>query len=146
MNYTIVEARRTHILPVAVAMRYDTPHPSGMPIRIALRIVFGLSAYRRAGLIDGHAVALWGITGSLLDDEGEAWIALSPVARARLFVVARESVNEMSAMLATKRIIRSSVLCRDARALRFAQWLGFKVEGDSTVNGIGFFQAVLRRA
>lgn len=148
VTYTIVEARRTHILPVAVAIEAEdgpVAQMMGMTVRRALRATLGMSSYRRAAILADRPVALWGAVGSLLDDDAEVWLVLTPAARARPFAVVREAVNELGMMLGSRRVLRSSLLCDNARALRFAQFLGFKVDETAQVAGAPLFLATLGR-
>lgn len=122
MNYRIVEAQHRHIAVVARAL----PDYGPMTAHEALHTVFVASAYKRAALVDGQPVAVWGAVGDLMADDAEAWLALTPMARLHPHAVTRVARREVRTMLTNKAMLRASILCANARASRFAAILGFR--------------------
>jgi hypothetical protein len=146
MNYAVVPALPVHVGPVAAALAAadrNALEATGLPPRRGLRLLLGVSSYARTAILHGRPVGMWGITGTAMSTEGEVWLALGEAARAVPFTVAREAIREVGRLLVVKREIRSSLLCRDARALRFARFLGFEVT-ERRVQPTEHFMAVLR--
>jgi hypothetical protein len=141
----IVEARRTHILPIAAAMAAveQDMAPGGRTYRVAIRGAFEASFYRRAALIDGRVVALWGVTDTSLSSDGEVWLALTEAARTVPLTVARVAMREIRRLLAVKIELRCRIVCSDVRAIRFARHLGFDIR-DAVPGDTPCFMAVLR--
>jgi len=149
MAVEIVDARETHVGPVAnnlSAETLETFRKIGIRPRAGLRRLMDDSAYCRAALVDGRPIALWGVMGSDIASSGEAWFSLTEHGRRQRKAIVRHAREELRAMLATKSELFSSILCSDARAKRFAEFLGFEcVDQDVTPGGIPFFRGILRR-
>lgn len=148
MIYAVVEASASDICPLASSLGEqdrDLLAVAGLTPRRAIRNLFNASSYRRAAIIGGRPVALWGLTGTLLDDEGEAWLVLSDKGRALPASVCRVAMREIGMMVQGKRQIRSSIFCRDARALKFARFLGFETT-ERRSQPAEHFAAILRGA
>jgi hypothetical protein len=146
MTLEIVEGRALHVGPVASAiddLERGTFAAFQVKPRVALREMVRQSAYCRTGLLDGRPVAMWGVTGPAVASGGEVWLALSLAARQRRFLIVRTALREVRAMMAFKHELVSCLFCREARAFRFADFLGFEVE--QAIDGQPYRVARLRR-
>ncbi len=145
----VVDAQLVHVGPVASDLEQatlDTFRTIGVRPRAGLRRLLDVSAYCRAALLDGKPVALWGVMGPELATCGEAWLSITNRARAERKQIVRLARRELRAMLATKVMLVSSVLCNDARGKRFAEFLGFDCsDREEVAGGIPFYRGILRR-
>lgn len=146
MTYRIVDAEPWHLPAVSDAMNEDDVtelRALGLEPRLLMEVLFHGSCYRKCAVIEGRPVALWGMTGTLMSCDGEVWLALTDAARAFPMSVARVAARELSDLMEGRMELRSSILCRNERALRFARVLGFRIV-ETCMTPIPHFQAILR--
>lgn len=91
---------------------------------------FAVSSWRRAWLADGELAALAGVTGSALSAEGFVWLALSDRAARFPHAIMREARRQLDELMATKRLLVTSILDDDLAAKRFAIFLGFTLAAE----------------
>lgn len=132
-SFTIIPAKPWHC--GAMVRRMRTEHASevvrlGLDLHRELADRFGASSFRRALLIDGHLEALGGVTGSALSGEGYVWLVLSQKAQRYPLALVRHARSQLEEIMATRRVLVTSVLDGDLAAKRFAIFLGFVSGGD----------------
>lgn len=91
---------------------------------------FAASAWRRAWLADGELAALAGVTGSALSAQGFVWLALTDRAARYPLAIVREAKRQLDDLMATRRLLVTSILDGDLAARRFAIFLGFTLAAE----------------
>lgn len=107
----------------------------GVNIHRELRAMFDASMWTRAWFLDGELMAIGGVTGTALSTEGVIWLALSEAATHHPLRLAREVKRQFAVPFLSKHRLLALVMKDDAAALRFAYFLGFKLETAEIVNG-----------
>lgn len=110
----------------------------------ALRGLCIASSVCETALIGERPVAMWGLVGTLVESRAEAWLAITPEARARGLAVMREARDRMHRWGAVRGEISATVDATDTRALRFAQALGFEFLSEETIGDLPFLRVALR--
>lgn len=140
MKVERIEAKRFHCGRLARTMRHEhaaiieaNPH-----IKAHRNIVqfFDQSSLVQAWAIDGEIAALAGVTGSMMDSGGIAWLILSQKAEGHPVAVGREAIKFMKRVQITKRDISMVLLADDKRSIQFAYFLDFKSDGRKTIDGV----------
>lgn len=101
-----------------------------------LRLHFDASSWRKAWLVDGHLIAVGGIEGPKASSTGMGWLALAADSPKVGWQFARMALREFDALFPVKRQIATLILKEDIASVRFAYFLGFRVERTDTVNGV----------
>jgi hypothetical protein len=101
-----------------------------------LRLHFDSSSYRKAWLVDGQLMAIGGIEGPKAASSGMGWLALAADAPKVGWQFARMALREFDALFPVKHQIATLILKDDLDSVRFAYFLGFRVERIDTVNGV----------
>jgi hypothetical protein len=143
-DFTIVAATRQHGEAVAAALSaaQQAAHARlGEEAADALRFLLDNSAYRRAALVRGHPVAIWGVT----DNDGGVWVQSTAGATAHPFAFVREARREVREMLRFRARIVMPLGQFNTRAQRFARLLGFVSAGCGTAAGQPFVRMALAR-
>lgn len=109
---------------------------AGANLHRDLRLHFDSSSYRKAWLVDGKLMAVGGIEGPKAASSGVGWLALSQDAPKVGWQFARVALREFEALFPVKRQIATLILKDDTASVRFAYFLGFRVERSDTVNGV----------
>jgi hypothetical protein len=128
LSYSIVPASIRHIKPMAARLRAAaciTLQGFGYEPRRALHRVFLNSFYCRTAMVEGRPVAMWGITGTLLNDAAYVWLVMSDDIANIPRSITREAKTELSRIMENYREIATTVLPDDEAAIRFAVYLGF---------------------
>lgn len=124
----IIPASIRHVRPMSRKMRAAacmTLQGFGYAPRGALHRAFVASLYRRTAMIDGAPVAMWGIVGTLTDDEVLVWLVMSDeIANIPLSIV-RAARAELAKIMERYEELATTVLPDDEAAIRFALHLGF---------------------
>lgn len=133
-----IDARPYHIGQLSRSLR--TEHRSllaGMQVNIhrEMRSAFDASTWAKAWFVDGQLQAVGGVTGTLGSSEATVWLAVSQDAMQHPLPLCRAVQQHLNQMLATRLRLRTLVMKRDRPSVRFAYFLGFRVEKAETVNG-----------
>jgi hypothetical protein len=96
---------------------------------------FQNSVIRQAWTIDGRLAALAGVTGSLLDRDGIAWLALGAEAERHPVPVSREALRFIDEVL-KKRDLTIVVMAEDKRSSLFGVFLGFNFDERKVIDGV----------
>lgn len=131
--FQIVEAKPYHCGQMVRRLRVEhdrTLIEMGINTHRELRKMFDGSCYRRAWLIDGELAALGGVYAPYLSTTGFLWLALSQWATRFPMAVVREARRQLDEIMIVKRELATTILPKDAAALRFAVFLGFHVSDD----------------
>lgn len=108
----------------------------GAPMHRDLRLHFDSSSYRKAWLVDGRLMAVGGVEGPKIASNGMGWLALSSEAPKVGWQFARMALREFDNLFPVKHQIATLILKDDLASVRFAYFLGFRVERTDTVNGV----------
>lgn len=139
MSYSVVPASVRHIRPMSRRLRAAaclTLQAFGHDPRRALHRIFLNSFYCRTALIEDRPVAMWGVTGTLLNDVVYVWLVMSDDIANIPRTIVWEAKKELSNIMANYREIATTVLPDDDAAIRFAVYLGFQdVDGAIPLEG-----------
>lgn len=138
VDYDIVEAQPWHCGAMSRMLRHEHQKvlaTIGLRTHHELRGAFDESSFRRACLVDGKLVALWGVTGPLASAFGLVWLAFSnAILKKYPLTIIKEARSQIADMLLTKRKLFCTILEGDEAAARFAIFLGFVPEVDGVHN------------
>jgi hypothetical protein len=134
-TYRIVEARPGHGALVASSMNQHSRSRyravSGEDPADGLEFLLRFSPYRRAALINGIPIALWGMTEK---DRG-LWWQLPDGTPRRNFAIVREAHLEITAMLEEFGFVTLTLPLVATQSHRLARRLGFVVTGQGMCAG-----------
>ena len=138
MKSEIVDAETWHCGQIARRLRAE--HRSllighDISVHRELRDAFDASMWRKAWFLDGRLMGIAGITGTVSSGEGNVWLAVSDEALGRPISLARLVLRGLEEVMLVKRHLTTIVLKDDRAAVRFAYFLGFHVEMQTTING-----------
>lgn len=128
MIYRAVPASPLHVGPLIRGMDalvLKLAMSAGRP-RAELRNYMARSFECGTGLIDDAPVAMWGLIGSPLATEAMVWLCMTEKARRHPLILVREVIAFLGRNLETLHAITAFVDADDARAMRFAQFMGFE--------------------
>jgi hypothetical protein len=131
VEYQVVEAKRWHCGRMARALR--AAHRNGlshMDLHAKMVEIFEQSYFRRAALIEGRPVAIWGVKGTILSRTGYAWLGLSDEATRYPIALIKEAQRQLDEIMETKRELATTIIASDSAARRFAVFLGFHIAHD----------------
>jgi hypothetical protein len=134
----IVEAQPWHVGQIVRRLR--TEHRSllvgmGVSAHRELRDAYEASMWRKAWIVEGRLMGIAGITGTVSSGDGNVWLAVSEEALKRPVSLARLVLRHLEEAMQIKRHLTTIVLKDDRAAVRFAYFLGFHVEEQTTING-----------
>lgn len=129
----IVEAKAHYCGAILRRLRFE--HAAsfamvGLNAHRELRATFMASYWRRAALMDGSVVGMWGVKGSFLSASGFVWLCMTNEAARHRIAALRLARQQIDEMMNTKRELYTTVLRDDVAALRLCSWLGFHVGHD----------------
>lgn len=134
----VIEARRFHCGLASRSLREDHRRAvaaMGLDAHREITMRFFESSYRRAIYLDGAFAALWGVTGSILSDEGQVWLIVADIASKHPMKVVRSARAGLEEVMQIKNKLTTIIFDADAASLRFAHALGFKNVGYERLNG-----------
>jgi hypothetical protein len=85
------------------------------------------SIYARTALVDGVVVAMWGIGGALMSDDGCAWMVTGNGVEKVKFAFIRISMWEIDKMHEYKSVLSNYVHADYTEAVRFFKIIGFSI-------------------
>jgi hypothetical protein len=127
-RFDVVQAKLWHCGAMARALRTDHHRAAavlGINVHRELQDRFYESSWRRAWLIDGRLGALGGVTGPMLGAVGYLWMCVTNEAQRYPIELTKVCRRELDGLLATKRMLVTTIIGGDAAALRFAAFMGF---------------------
>ena len=139
-DYLIVEARPWNVGQILRRMRKEHREgvvAAGVDAHRELRMIFEASSFRRACLLDGKLMALWGMTGTLAESTGYAWAVLAEDATRYRRAILHEGRRQVRAMMRQRRELETTVLEDDVAGRRFALKLGFQAARGETRLSVG---------
>lgn len=149
MRIEIVEARLSHVSAVASRLRAEERvemAAAGETARHLMHRLWRDGTYRRAALIDGAPVAVWGCGGSFASPIADVWLFTTEVCDKIPFRFVRVVRAEIAEMLKTRHMIVSACLETCERSMRLWQMLGFEAKDPVDVGGNNRFHTlVLKR-
>lgn len=138
MNYAIESAQPWHIGQILRRIRKNhltaINATLGRNAHVELKTMFEASAsFRRVAIVDGRLLAMWGVTGSLLNHGGHVWLILTQEATQYPLAIIKEAKRQIQEMMITRDELATTVLDSDFDACNFAAFLGFHVHHNSDV-------------
>lgn len=133
---TIAEAKIWHCGLVARRMRkahVEGFDRAGTSSHAELRAIFNLSAFRKVAILNGHIIAMGGVSGTLATSVGFIWLALTDAATNHPVSLMREARNQIKSLMQTHGRLETMILEDDDAAMRFAVRLGFRCWDDEPV-------------
>lgn len=131
MRYEIVPCKPIHAGMLARRLRADDRAEivglGHCDVRRVLRSLMRSSLYCRSAFVDGEMAAMWGVTGSLMDESGRAWLLTGPAVERVPLAFYREGRRQIEEMLKSRRVLVSQVAFSYDRAIRFFRMLGFSI-------------------
>lgn len=147
MKTEIIDAKPHHCGQIARRLRKahdDILTKMGISAHADLRARFDASpAYRKAWLADGKLMGVAGVDGDLSSSEGFIWLALAEGISGARF--ARAALAEFERLFNVRQRISTFILKDDLDSLRFAYFLGFRVESTETRHGVAVLTMVADR-
>lgn len=95
-----------------------------------LRNIFDQSAFSRALVINGDLAAVGGVTGTMLESTGYAWIAISQETTKYPVSLLRVVRRQLDEAMMSRHELATTIIGGDEAAKRFAVFLGFHVEDE----------------
>jgi hypothetical protein len=139
--YSIVEATHAHAIDLRDRLRaLDLRECVGQGLshhRVVHRTL-RRSLFAKSAIIDGRVMAMWGLGGSLIGDEGNPWFLTAPEVERFPVAVVREARYGVREMLAVKPHLWNYVLADYAQAVKFVGMLGFTIDPPVVVAGDTF--------
>lgn len=138
MKSQIVEAQPWHVGQIVRRLREEHRgllFGMGVSAHRELRDAYEASMWRKAWLVDGRLMGIAGITGTVSSGDGNVWLAVSEEALKRPIALARLVLRGLEEIMLVKRHLTTLVLKDDRAAVRFAYFLGFHVDQQTTFNG-----------
>lgn len=127
----IKQARSEHAAAIVENLRDVNLHDLEFTASTALDILedeIAKSIFAYVGMVDGRAVALWGVQSSgMVSGYGYLWLVTTKAADEHPFLFARRSklfVDEISRSFKT---LHGMVDPKFSRSIRWLRWLGFEV-------------------
>ncbi len=147
----IVEPTLAHVREVLADLRErDRAEMEGVGLkpRHVLHRLYRDALFKRAIVVDGATVAVWGVNGALGSSEGEPWIFATNKARSIPLTFFKVARREIGSLLEVKR--RLATWCADdsLQSARFWRLVGFRV-GDPVApasNGTCYMPVSLERS
>lgn len=133
VDYTIVEAKPWHCGQMSRLLRHEHQEAIakiGVNTHRELRAAFDESCFRRACIVDGKVIALWGVVSPEISAYGIVWLAVAQAIRKYPIALIKEVRHQLAEMMLVKRFLICTVLDNDETAKRFAAFLGFVPEVD----------------
>jgi hypothetical protein len=126
VDYTIVEAKPWHCGQMSRLLRREHQMALGdCQTHKALRAAFDESGFRRACMVDGRIIALWGLVSPEASAYGVVWLAMANGIEKYPLALIKEVRHQIAEMMLVKRMLICTVLEEDKAAQRFAIFLGF---------------------
>lgn len=97
-------------------------------VRRALHQAVRRSLYSNAVLLDGTVIAMWGLGGAMLGDEGHPWFLTAPEVERFPMAMVREARYAAEEMLACRPFLWNYVLADYPQAVKFVSVVGFSLD------------------
>ena len=131
-HFEIIQGRLHHCGKIARRLRAEQRNAViglGAEVHVGLVRAFHDSCWCRTWLIDHQPTAIAGICATLLGSHGRIWLAATELATRYPIAFVKSCQEELAAMATVKRHLYTTLLPDDARAERFAAFLGFVEDG-----------------
>jgi hypothetical protein len=147
-RFEIIPAKRYHCGQISRRLRpqqREALERTGASMHHRLIHLFNLSEFKRTWMIDGEIGALFGVTGGWLEPCGYVWLVISNKGAEYPVAFLRETRRQLDAMMASKRVLETTVIDGHDEALRLAAFLGFYVGPPATPGAPAFSSRGRRR-
>ena len=131
MEYEVVEATYAHILDLRGRLRpMDRRECLGRSggLRKVIRDTFHQSLFAKSFRLDGRTIAMCGMGGMLLGDEGHPWLLTAPEVERFPVSLVKEARYAVGEMLSIKPHLWNYVLSDYSQAVKLVSMLGFSLE------------------
>lgn len=129
-GYAIFDATPAHAIDLRGRLRaLDLRECIGMDGSARRSLHRGLrrSLYAKAAILDGHTIAMWGLGGAMVGDEGHPWFLTAPEVERFPVAMVREARRAVVEMLELRPILWNYVLADYARAVKYVSLVGFSL-------------------
>jgi hypothetical protein len=124
--YEIIEAKPWHCGQMSRLLRREHLQALGAcQVHKELRAAFDESGFRRACIVDGKIIALWGLVAPEASAIGVVWLAMANGIERYPLALIKEVRHQLDEMMLVRRELICTVLEEDKAAQRFAIFLGF---------------------
>lgn len=146
MRYEIVPVSPTHIGPLVsrLGAQREQIEALGERPREWIRLLLQQSRIAWTVLVDDRPVVIWGVKCTLSSAEADVWLAITDFAREHVRPLVKGTRAELDKLLETRVALNTVVSTKDERALRWCQFLGFKVIGYGRDEATGVLHHKLR--
>ena len=101
---------------------------------------FRFSLFRHSAFVDGEIGAMWGVRGSALGGSGEPWLVGTALMDRYPVTSVKMALDEIASMRAIWPRLGGLVVLSDARACRFAAFLGAAIAETEYRGGVATFE------
>jgi hypothetical protein len=133
----IVDADKTHIKPLADAMRdADRKECIALGYRAfrAINLSMKGSLYARTALVNGNVAAMYGVTGTLMST-GNPWVLTTDLVKTAPHVFLRETIKQVDEMLDYYVTLRAFIHNDYEAAIKFFNYVGFEISDEPVRQG-----------
>ena len=130
-TYTVVDGTKEHSLRLRHILRpLDKREICGQGghVRKIMWRTFNQSIFTRTALVDGEVVAMWGLGGTILSDEGHPWLLTAPAVERLPMAIVREARGAIWDMLELRSYLWNYVLADYTGAIRLLEVIGFAID------------------
>jgi hypothetical protein len=136
--YDVVDATHAHALDLRDRLRALDLREcvgQGLSHRRVVHRTLRRSLFAKTAISDGSVIAMWGIGGPLIGDEGNPWFLTAPEVERFPVAIVREARYAVRDMLSLRSSLWNYVLADYAQAVKFLGILGFTVDPPAVIAG-----------
>lgn len=132
-EYTIMPVESGHVEHVAEFMRAadraELAAISNRPHTLSLAASVACSTHAYAGMVDGEPICIFGVgPESLLAGRGIVWMLGTDGIERHAGAFLRRSRKVIASLRSVYPVMTNYVDCRNAKAIAWLQWLGFRMD------------------
>ena len=131
MTYEVVDATYAHAIDLRSRLRALDLREcigQGMSLRRMIHRTYATSLFAQAAVSDGKCIAMWGLSGTLLGDQGCPWLLTATEVEKFPFAVLREARAAVAEMISIKPYLANYVLSDYKQAVKLVSLLGFSLD------------------
>lgn len=131
MTYSVVDAEYAHVIGLRNRLRPLDRREcmgQGVTLRRMMRDTFRRSLLAKTFMLDGVPIAMCGMGGSLIGDEGHPWLLTAPEVERFPVAVVKEARYAIAEMASIKPYLWNYVLSDYSQAVKLVSMLGFSVD------------------
>ena len=129
MNYEIVDGTYAHVIELRANLRKEDAYEmaSVNTVRRNMARAFKKSLYVKSVISDNKVIAMWGMAGTLLGDEGNPWFLTAPEIEKFPVSMVREGRRVVAEMLEIRPFLQNYIWDGHKKAVKFVSMLGFSL-------------------